>query len=359
MSRNRIVSSVIAAALLLAACGSSSTESGIEDAGSPESPLAEFIGEDAMFDSQAGEEQFAEQQRQVNEQVVACMSAEGWEYTPESVDDVFVFEDVDSDGLEWGSREWTEKYGFGITTQMFPQATVGPELVGYNDEGFGGPGEEYQDPNAEYLESLSSSEQEAFYEDLYGTDPGPNITDDMSDEEMDAAYQDWEQNRVLDGCFPKAEAEAGFFGPNAFYTEFSDEMDDMWDQMMSDPRIVEAEAETAECVSGKGLTYTSMDDVYEDFYERVEPVQEQVWNSAPMPELSEEEFEAMSDAELDAMFNQPPELTPEIKSELAELQAEEIALAIAVDDCGGGQRDQEDLDSNRDRLEQFQAESGS
>ncbi len=367
MLKNRVVSAAVAACLMLAACGGTSEEAETEDASAPASPLAEFMGDTVMFDSEDGEEQFAEQQRQINESVVACMAAEGWEYTPENVEDTVFFDGGDADGLEWGSREWTEKYGFGITTQMFPQETVGPELVGYADEGFGGPGEEYEDPNGEYIQSLSESDSEAYYEDLYGSDPGPNITEEMTDEEMDAAFQEWEENRVIDGCYPQAEEE--FYGPDDFYTEFGDEMDDMWDQMMNDPRIVAAETSTAECVSDKGLTYSSMEDVYEDFYERVEPMQEQVWNS-DMPDLTEEEFEAMSDAELDAIFNQPPELTPEIKAELAELQAEEIELAIAVDDCGGGQRDQEDLfnevrieyeqnfvDSNRDRLEQYQAES--
>ncbi len=362
-----MIAAIGAAAILMSACGGTEDAGGSTDA-APESPLAEFIGDEAMFDPEAGQEQFAEEQRQMNEQVVACMAAEGWEYVPEDVGDFALFEGSEVDGLEWGSREWTEKYGFGITTQMFPQETVGPELVGYPDEGFG-PDEEYTDPNAEYVDSLSEADREAYYNDLYGSDPGPDITEGMSDEEMDAAFEEWEANRVIDGCFPQAEEEF-YGGPNDFYVQFSDELDDMWEQMMNDPRIVEVEAGVAECVSDKGLTYSSMDDVYEDFYERAEPMQEQVWNN--MPELTEEEYEAMTDAELDAMFNQPPELSPEVKAELGELQAEEIALAIAVDDCGGGQREQEDLfnevrieyeqnfvDSNRERLEQFQDESGS
>lgn len=368
MKRQSVMAVVVGMVMALAACGSSSdgTEASSDGVEAVASPIAEFLGEEAFFDPEAGEEQFAEQQRQINEEVVECMAAEGWEYTPDDVNQTFFFESADEEGLEWGSREWTEKYGFGITTQMFPQEAVGPELVGYSDEAFGG-GEDYVDPNAEYLETLSEADVEAYYEDLYGTDPGPEISDDMTDEEMDAAFREWEENRILDGCFPKAESEA-FGGPDDFYSQFSEELDDMWEQMMNDPRIVEAEAEIAECVSDKGLTYTSMDDVYEDFYEQVQPLEEEVWGA--MPELSDEEFEAMSETELEEFFNKPPELSPESKTKLGELQSEEISLAVAVDDCGGGQQAQEDLynevrveyeqnfvDANRDRLEEYQTSS--
>ena len=78
--------------------------------------------------------------------------------------------------------------------------------------------------------------------------------------------------------------------------------------------------------------------------------------------------EEMSQEELDEFFENlpPPTLSDEDKAVLARLQAEEVELAIAVNDCGGGPRDLEGLydevrieyeqrflDENADELEPF------
>jgi len=374
---HRVAVPVVLLAVLAAACGSedaSTTEASGSDETNFESPLADFMGFDwgGDFDQDAAQAQIEEQQRAVNEQIVSCMAAEGFEYIPEDTSDFAVFEgNVGPDGLEYGSDEWVAKYGFGISTQVFSQDMVGPELVGYDEGEFMEEGE-FVDPNQEYVNSLSEADQEAFYETLYGNDPGPEISEGMTEEEMQAAFDEYEQNREPSGCMEKAYGDGFGFGDNdeiEFYEEFGDDLQAMYQRIDSHPRIVEAEREISDCVAGKGYTYSTMMDVYETFEKRLEPLYQTAF-SEPSFDLTEEEVASMSEAELAELYR-PPDLTAESKGMLAEIQAEEIAMAKAVNECGGGfdasggvyndvriELEQEFIEANRDKLEAFKAEQG-
>lgn len=367
VKRSLIVATALSIALT--GCGGT-TDAGSGENPALESPLVEFAGEGfaVSADTEAGQEQVAEQLRQVNEQVVECMAAEGWEFIPDDDTDMVFFEDVGGDGLEWGSREWTERYGFGISTQMLPQESVGPELIGYNDSTSGDFDDDYVDPNADYVESLSEPDREAYYRDLYGEDDGPDITEDMTEEEMDAAFDEWAESRVVSGCYPAAE-EAVYSAEESFYAAFGDEMDDMWEQISNDARIAQAAAEVQACVADDGLEYTTIDDAVTEISERSSAIEQRLWSSMPQP--TEDEMALMTDAELDDLFRTPTELSAQDKSALAEIQADEIALAIAVYDCGGGMQEQSDLyneirieyeqrfvDANRAELEEFKNAKG-
>jgi peptidoglycan hydrolase-like protein with peptidoglycan-binding domain len=116
------------------------------------SPLGELLG----WVSDPVEQR--RQQLEIEEQVAECMKAEGWEYTPVDWEAQMPEVDVDmSDPQAFG-----EKYGYGV---MYNYETN--ELGGD-----GGPmGIPFEDPNGEYMMSLSPSDQEAYSADLYG-DPG-------------------------------------------------------------------------------------------------------------------------------------------------------------------------------------------
>ena len=59
-----------------------------------------------------------------------------------------------------------------------------------------------------------------------------------------------------------------------------------------------------------------------------------LWESQTFPgeDLTEEDFENMTEEELDAIFSQPPDIDEGL---LAEVQDYEIAMALANFDCGG------------------------
>lgn len=349
----------VAAVVAIAGCGGGDTQASSDDVSSP---LGEFLGEDDIFfgdvDEDEAQERFIAEERERQAIIAECMREQGFEYTPTDPEQYVFFGGEGEDGLEYGEDEWIAKYGFGISTQRFSQESVGPDLVGYDDsfDGF----DSDSDPNFAYLESLSESEQEAYQEALYGDDAFGEFDDTLSEEEQEAAIEDieWEPS----GCEGEAYTEVS--STNRFFTEFEDELNELYERVEADPRIAEAEQEISDCVADRGLDYTDMEDLYESFESRLSELESEV--QYPSEELDEDDFAQMSPDELDEIFNQPAILSDEAKATLAEIQAEEIELAVAVDECGGGFEDQEALyrevvaeyeqqfiDENEDRLTEF------
>ena len=338
----------VAMALLLASCanGDDTTEASAGEDGEFRSPIAEYLGEESFGFSPGDEAENEARQIELNEQVQACMAAEGFEWEPNPEEGRFFGgPPIDDEGLEWGSDEWTAKYGLGISTLAFPQDMVGPDLIG-TSESFGFEAE-HEDPNQEYVEGLSESEQEAYYATLYGDDQGPDIDfEALTQEEIDAAFEEYFADYVPTGCFPEAEQEVFGFGPAGpgYWQEFGDDLEAMYEDIQNDPRIVEAEQATSSCMSDKGLDYTNMETLYMDFDERMRPLYDAVYNQVgPGPGgFDEDELESMTEEELDELFAPQP-LSDEQKATLGEIQADEIELAVALLECGGNQEERSQL----------------
>lgn len=358
----RAVSMLASALLVLAACGSSSSDTEAASGDTVTSPIAEFLGEDFVFDdSEESRARLIAEERDRQELIAACMREEGFEYIPVDPEQSFFFEEPGD--LEWGSDEWVAKYGFGITTMWFSQEEVGPNLVGHDYASF--EEEQSNDPNQEIVEAMSFSEQDAYYAALYGNDDFPEFDETMSDEEIDAELEDFDFRPS--GCEGQAYNESDH--PSfKFYEEFGDELEGMYERAQNDPRVVEAEQEIASCVADKGYEYTNEQEVYQRFDTELTSIENTL--TFPGDELTEEDFSTMSEEELNAIFNQPRELSDEALETLAEIQAEEVSLAVAVNECGGGfanqgnlvqevmaELEQEFLDQNADRVAEFKAES--
>jgi hypothetical protein len=354
-------------ALLLLAAGCSSDEATTAEAAS--SPLAEFLGQgDFLSDPEAAEAQFAEEERARQEIIAACMQREGFEYTPVDYSQFDTFsEDID----DWGSPEWTAEWGFGITTQRFSQAQVGPNLKGWDDSRFEeGEADAFVDPNDDYIQSLGPAEQEAYYEALYGGDDAfPTIDESMSEEEQEALFE--EMTFEPQGCEGEAFTEDSGF---SFYMEFEDELEEMEKRFEADPRVAERRQEITSCVADKGHDYTDMESLYERFEADLQEIDPYAGGDFEEPDfgISEEEMAQMSEAELDEFFENfeftEPELSEDDKVKLGELQTEEIELAVAVNECGGGweqefeqladiraEYEQEFIDTYGDQLEEYRA----
>jgi hypothetical protein len=351
----------IAAALSLgvAACGSDGEETAATEVNSP---ISEFLGFDDSGNPEANEARFIEEERARQEVIAECMREQGFEYSPVDPDQFVSFEEPG--GLEWGSDEWVAKYGFGISTQRWSQDEVGPDLVGheYDDQG-----EQFEDPNQDYVESLSDSEREAYYAALSG-DPEnfPAIDETLSEEEIEAQTEgfEWEPS----GCEGEAYDETGSGTANEFYQEYGDELDTMYERMQNDPRIVEAEQALSDCVADKGYDYTDMESVYETFEADLAEVDSGV--TYPGQDLTEDDYSSMSEAELQDLFSEGVTFSDEALAKLAEIQEQEIAMAVAVNECGGGfqnlqelfgevvaEYEQEFLDEHEGELDEFRAEA--
>lgn len=329
-----------------------------------ESPIMDFLGVDTAldFNSEESEAQFAEQANVAEEKIAQCMREEGFEYTPVDQSSFISFSEGE-DGLPWGSREWAEKYGFGITTQRFSQSEVGPDLLGWDDtemQEF----DEQTDPNQAYVESLSQVERDAYYEALYGNEPELPI--DATEADYEEAYENWEPT----GCQAEAWGDEGFFGgpEQAFYEEFGDDIDDLYERLEADPRVAEHKSKVAACMAEKGLDYSGdMEELYNYFEDKMTGIG---------PDYSQDPFEAagldpetMTEEEIDAFYEEAfnVELSDADKETLGALQAEEIELATAVWDCDGSdlqleilfseirvEYENEFLAENADRLGEFE-----
>jgi hypothetical protein len=372
--KTRSVAVIACVSLLFAACGAGDEEASTDSGdGSDdttefvyESPLGEFLGwSDANFDQEDAEAEYAAKDREVQEAIAVCMQELGFEYTPiDTAAQQAFFEEQFNEGLEWGSDEWTAKYGFGITTQRFSQAQVGPDLVGNNYD-FGPGAEGPPDPNQAYVESLSGPERDAYYEALYG---GP---DDFivpvweeegrepTEEEIIAFEEEFQENYNPTGCEPMAFEEIYNEGAGdedryqEFDRAFGQALQEMEQRLESHPDVIAYREGVRECVEAKGIEYRTEEDVYQ-YFENELNAAGLGWENQPDPfeDLDTSDF---TDEDFERIWRESQnQLLPADQLEaLAELQAVEIATATAVRECGGGwQAEQRELAEVRIELEE-------
>lgn len=277
--------------LVLTACGG-----GGGGGGSSETP--ELGPLDAYFEEVFGdftEQDFDAQQREAEERIAVCMREQGFDYTPVVYDGGVVI--VDDEEIDWGSREFAAQYGYGVAT--WP----GMEDPGPVDEG-----EVFEDPNQAYVDAMSDSERDAYYAALYG---GGFMTEDEWD--PDAEIPEWDP--ADSGC--QGEAWGDGMGDPSMDERFQPLMDELmrvYEQMQSDPDVVAADRDWAECMADAGHAgMTSPMNAAEVFYERQNEIYDGVdWG--------------MTEAEMDAAQAQVDEA-------LAAMRDEEIAVALADFDC--------------------------
>jgi hypothetical protein len=281
----------LAALVLLAGCsGSDGKAAASSDGADRESPLTEYLsavyGGDLSPEEQ--ERQFAEQQEQQEELVALCMQEEGFEYTPNPASGGF----QSSDGTEWkpDDREWVAQYGYGAVNSPFTEEPP--------------PEEEYVDLNAEYVASLSESEQAAFYEALYG--PAPD--EEQMSEDGSVEY-DW----TTAGCQGAAQHEVAGedISQSEEFKPLFDAINELYEDMTAWPGMADLDGEWAACMeaAGHGGHATQVDaqnSVFDDLNE--------IYESVEMPD--------------DGSAGGEPD-----RAALDALAEREVALALADLDC--------------------------
>lgn len=244
-----------AAALVLSACSSDGAQSGakVEEASGP---LWEYMA--AMWDSEDWSEDYQrEQDRQREDLIAECMAEQGFEYTPDTANTVYYSGDEDWDGPDWGTREFAEQYGFGVID--WP----GMQEMEEQQEG-----QEYIDPNADYVSTLSESEQNAFYEALSG--PGPT-EEELALMEEDENYM-WQPEDQ--GCWGWAyekvnEGTAAGFYDDPEFADLIQAMNTMWDDAQSDPEMVALNTDWHACMVGAGYPdVTVRDEIHNWIYDQ-------------------------------------------------------------------------------------------
>lgn len=305
-------------ALALSACGGGGDE---VDAGAGEvsqesfttTPMAVAMGYADFDEAEQGamQERFVAEERERQEIIAECMREQGFEYTAQDPSQFMGFESGDMfDGLEPGTREFAERFGYGNST------TIEQQMSQSVDQG-------YEDPNQEYVESLPESGRAAFYEALHGEQPEYDPTSEDGGEEAMV----WEPS----GCEGEAyEATGNGFGAGLTdedQQDFQELMTDLYERVEADPRIASANEEWAACMGEAGYAFSKQEDVWEAMDERMQPLFE---SQNPFGDRTDEEIAALSEEEMQELFDAPPAFDPVL---LAEAQEFEIAVAVADFDC--------------------------
>lgn len=250
MSRTPLVAApavVLATALALSGCGllpGGDAELTYED-----SPLSAYFNSQGDMSEDEMQAHFVEQQTKVEELVAACMAEEGFEYIPvdQSQNGGIVF-----DGEEWDpeSREWVEQYGYGAIN--YPGRDTQPD-----------PGTEWVDPNQDYVESLSDSERNAYYEVLHGPQPTEEeLNDDGS----------WEYDPENAGCYGSAQLDVQ--GTDPFSSDehkpLMDALNEFYTDLQNAPALSDLNAAWSTCMTAAGYSgFTAQFDAQNSVYEEL------------------------------------------------------------------------------------------
>ncbi len=244
--------SVLLAVSLLAACGAEGSGS---EATEPVDALAELMG----WDIQESPAEQRALQLQSEEAVQACMRAEGFEYTPIDYEAQFGGNDEDAE-LFADPKAFGEKYGYGVVRNY--EQYEEPYMTGEGDGGFGGP--VFEDPNQEYVDSLSEREREDYYAVLHG---------DQSFYEEPAEDGVYEAPPLEEqGCYGKAQREV--YGDRfQIDPEIEARVSDYFTSMTDDPDYAAATKEWKACMLDhdpevfetdvEGFTVTTPDQMYQ------------------------------------------------------------------------------------------------
>ncbi|MPQ99845.1 hypothetical protein GB931_18365 [Modestobacter sp. I12A-02628] len=282
--RAPVLSLAAVALVLLAGCsGQEEPASGGGTAAEErESPLTPYF--DAVYGGDLSEEEqqarFEEQQREQEEIVAQCMQDEGFEYTPADNGSFST-----SDGSEYRpeDRDWVEQYGYGAINSPFNEQPP--------------PEEEYVDPNADYVMSLSESEQQAFNEALYG----PPVPEDQMSEDGSYEY-DWEAS----GCTGRAQHEVTGEDPSQSeeFRPLFDAINELYETAASSPDMTALDAEWAACMDAAGQPGFSVQaDAQNSIYEEQSALYEDAGSGelgeAPPPQPGDAVFDALAEKEVE------------------------------------------------------------
>ena len=266
----------IAGAVALAGCSSGSSKTDAQELG----PLDQYWA--ALSDGQDWDQTAFEKQEQETQALIAqCMAKEGFEYKPNTVGSGMVTFGGDDEEVDWQSLEFAEQYGYGVIN-----------WPGMDNDAFED-GVMETDPNEEYINSLTDSEQEAYWETLYGAQL---IEEEviLGEEEIAADYEyNWEDN----GCWGWADhqvagdsmsGQAGLWDDPEF-TEMLDAMMQMWEDTSVSSATDSLDLEWSACMADGGYDgLIHRDDARNQIFEDYDQLLSSSNNAEPDQEAQDE-----------------------------------------------------------------------
>jgi hypothetical protein len=234
----------------LIATGCGSNEVADEPYNPNSGPLAELLGYNFSPTEQRAKE------LELQQFLVECMNDEGWEYIAVDYSASNPYQDEYEEQMT-DPQGYGEKYGYGVVRNY--------EL---NAEG-GGFGVGVEDPNGDYVMSLSESEREDYYASLYGKqDFGMPV--EGEDGEVIATMPPLENQ----GCQGQAQLEV--YGESPYNDpDMSERLNELYEDMASDQRITDAYEVWSTCMADLDASYewATPDEVWSYFYDQLNVLQ--------------------------------------------------------------------------------------
>lgn len=272
----------------------------VEDEPETRSPIQIFFDQTPYND---------ERHRETEELIFVCMKRQGFDYV------ITEFDAGTSDpaglldpSLAFGSVEFAERYGFAISTTVFSETTVGPDLLGYDAST-----RRQRPKTSDSVQVLDEAGQEAYGRALFGKPVSGG------------------EDFVQGGCLGEAQRALQEEDPYyEFAEEFADSINDLYASISQDPRLTELEDQAAVCLASAGIDPLAIQDeltvavrtmVSAHLFDAVQ------LSSEELSELDVDEFwDATSTAAEHPLFEQ-------LRGELADLQAKEIEAATIAATC--------------------------
>lgn len=243
--RALLTAGAVVASLALSACGSSGDNGARDDLNPQNGPLAKLLG----YDISPAEQR--EKELDVQQFLVECMRTDGWEYEAVDYNASNPYQDEYAEQIA-DPKAYGEKYGYGVAR-------------GYELNGDGGGGNEFVDPNQDYVESLSGDEETEYYASLYGKQ------DDQAVSEGDVYVPPPLEEQ---GCYGKAQADV--YGESPYNDpDISTRLNELFEDSANDPAIADANEVWATCMGERDASYewASPDAIYQYLYDKLSELQ--------------------------------------------------------------------------------------
>lgn len=262
------------------------------------------------FDTDA----FAAEQQLIQVEIQRCMLAQGFTYTPTETEGFRFFAANADAGLS--AAEYAETNGFGISTRF--------DALFSGDVDLG----DTTDANAEHLATLSEAEADAWQLALRGQPPERNDEGQLIDPETGEPIEG--RGRTAGGC--RGEAELAVRGDLSQLDDLASEFEALQQRIDSDPRITEINRDWADCMTGAGFAYQTIDQARDDFESQMRPLMRSFVEAAGG--AGQGGGRGPNGSGLIEVIAENG-LTGDQEFELQQLKDLEIATAVASQECAG------------------------